>query len=141
MFDVSHRTLKIFAAIFWYTGGIVLLLKGADLLIKATELKPAAIWPWAAAIIALLLGVLKVKFIFSGSCRRNLERIAALQQPKFWQFFRPEFFAALALMILTGAVLSRFAHTNYSWLIGVATLDLAIATALLGSSYLFWTYE
>jgi len=29
---VSHRTLKIFAALVWNIGGMVLLLKGASLL-------------------------------------------------------------------------------------------------------------
>ena len=41
-------------------------------------------------------------------------------------------------MILGGAVLSRLAHGRYAFLIGVATLDLTIAVALVGSSYVFW---
>jgi hypothetical protein len=138
MISVSRRTLKILAAIAWYIGGIVLLLKGASLLLEAEQLRPSGFWPWPATAIGLLLGGLKAKFIFIRSCRRNLDRIAALQQPKIWQFFRPVFFAALAVMILAGAVLSRLAHNGYPWLIGVATLDLALATALFGSSYIFW---
>jgi hypothetical protein len=141
MITVTPRTLKILAAVVWYAGGIVLLLKGAGLFIKAEEAKPSDIRPWLAAIIGPLLGVLKAKFIFSRSCRKNLNRIASLQQPKIWDFFRPAFFAALALMILAGVLLSGLAYKSYSWLIGVTALDLAIAVALLGSSYIFWTHK
>jgi hypothetical protein len=45
---------------------------------------------------------------------------------------------ALAVMIATGATLSRLDHSNYPFLIAVATLDLSLAVALLGSSYVFW---
>jgi len=41
-------------------------------------------------------------------------------------------------MILTGATLSRMAHGNYPFLIGVAIVDFSISVALLGSSYVFW---
>jgi hypothetical protein len=138
MLTVSTRTLNILAALVWYIGGIVLLLKGNTLLGEADLLKPEQHWPWLAAVAGLFIGGLKAKFLFSKSCHKNLVRIAALNRPKIWQFFRPGFFAFLAVMILVGATLSRLAHDNYPFLIGVAILDLSIATALLGSSYVFW---
>jgi hypothetical protein len=47
-------------------------------------------------------------------------------------------FFFLALMISAGATLSRVAQDNYLLLCAVAALDLTIAVALLGSSYVFW---
>jgi hypothetical protein len=138
MLTVSTRSLNILAALVWYVGGIVLLLKGGSLLVEADALKPDQDWPWLAAVAGLFLGGLKAKFLFSKSCQKNLDRIAALDRRKIWQFFRPGFFVALTVMILAGATLSRLAHNNYPLLIGVATLDLGIAIALLGSSYVFW---
>ena len=138
MLTVSHHTLKILAALVWYIGGIVLLIKGSSLLMEAELLKPDQHWPWTAAIVAVLIGGVKAKFLFNKNCRKNLARIAALDQPKIWQFFRPVFFMVLFLMILAGATLSNLAHGNYPFLLGIATLDLAIAIALLGSSYVFW---
>jgi hypothetical protein len=135
---VSARTLNILAAFVWYVGGTVLLLKGGSLLAEAIALRPGHPWPWLAVGSALLLGGLKAKYLFSRSCDRNLARIAALEQPRVWQFFKPGFFAALALMIFAGATLSRLAHNHYALLLAVGTLDLALATALLGSSYVFW---
>jgi len=138
MLKVSSRLLNILAAIVWYVGGVVLLLKGGSLLVEADLLEPEQIWPWLAVAAGLFLGSLKAKLLFSKSCQKNLARIAALNRPKIWQFFRPGFFVGLTAMILVGATLSRLAHNNYSFLISVAILDLSIATALLGSSYVFW---
>lgn len=138
MLVVSTRSLKRLAAFVWYVGGMVLLLKGGSLLVEADALRPEQDWPWVAAVVGPVLGGLKAKFLFSKSCQKNLDRIDALDRPKIWGFFSPRFFAVLTVMILTGATLSRLAHNNYAFLIGVAILDLGIAIALLGSSYVFW---
>jgi hypothetical protein len=134
----SARSLAVLAALVWYVGGIVLLLKGGVLLSEAEALEPKQTWPWVAIVAALSLGSLKARFIFSRSCRRNLERISALEPPRLWQFFSYGFLTALAIMIGAGAALSRLAHGSYGFLIGVATLDLSISIALLGSSVVFW---
>ena len=135
---VSARSLNILAALVWYIGGIVLLLKGRSLLVEAGTLNPQQGWIWLAVITALFFGSLNARFLFSKSCRRNLNRIATLDEPKIWQFFRPGFFVALAIMIASGATLSRLAHNNHPFLIAVGTLDLSLAVALLGSSVVFW---
>ena len=138
MMTVSARSLHILAALVWYAGGSVLLIKGGSLLVEAEVLEPDRIWPWLAGIIGLLLGGLKARFIFGKSIKRNLARIAALDRPRAWQFFSPGFFVALAVMIAAGASLSRLAQDSYPFLISVAVLDLAIAVALLGSSIVYW---
>jgi hypothetical protein len=138
MFTVSARTLNLLSALVWYGGGIAMLLKGRSLLAEAEALNPGLPWPWLAAVVSLLLGGLQAKFLFARSCKKNLDRIAALDRPRVWQFFRPGFFVLLAIMIAAGATLSRMAHSNYAFLIGVAMLDLIIAVSLLGSSVVFW---
>ena len=138
MLIVSTRSLKILAALVWYVGGTILLLKGRSLLVEADALKPEEGWTWLAAVVGIFLGGLKAKFLFNKSCQRNLDRIAALDRPRVWQFFRPGFLVVLTAMILVGVTLSRLAHNNYPFLIGMAILDLGIGIALLGSSYVFW---
>jgi len=138
MLVVSTRSLKILAALVWCVGGTILLLKGRSLLVEADALKPEEGWPWLAAVVGIFLGGLKAKFLFNRSCQRNLDRIAALDRPRVWQFFRPGFLVVLTVMILVGVTLSRLAHNNYPFLIGVAIMDLGIGIALLGSSYVFW---
>ena len=83
-------------------------------------------------------GGLKARYLFSRSCRKNLHRIAALKDPKVWQFFRPKFFFFLALMILAGSTLSRMAHGSYPFLCAVAALDISIGVALLSSGAVFF---
>lgn len=138
LFVVSHRILRILAALIWYGGSIALLLKGSSLMLEADALKPEKEWPWIAAITGLILGGIKGESLFKRSCRNNLERINALARPKIWQFFRPRFFVFMTLMILFGATLSKLAHNNYLFLICVAIVDISIAVALLWSSRLFW---
>ncbi len=138
MLTVSARTLNILAALVWYVGGSVLLIKGSTLLVEVHTLRPEMYWIWIVITAGLCFGGLKGKFIFSKSCQNNLIRIRSLDQPKVWQIFRPWFFVFLVSMITTGATLSRLAHDKYYFLIGVAILDFSIAIALLWSSNIFW---
>lgn len=107
-------------------------------MLEADSIQPDTHWPWVVAIVAMLTGGIKAKLLFNRSCRKNLARIAALDHPKIWQFFRPLFFVFLFLMILFGATLSNLAHGDYIYLLAVAALDIAIAVALLGSGHVFW---
>ncbi len=135
---VSRRTLRILAAIVWHIGGIMLLIKAASLLSEADALRPGQSWGWVFVVVGLLLGGLKARYLFSKFCRKNLDRIESLDKPFIWRFFRPRFYLALAIMILSGMMMSRLAEGHYQSLIGVATLNLSIAIALLGSSIVFW---
>jgi len=138
MMTVSRRTLNILAAVVWHIGGFVLLIKAGTLLLEADSMRPEQNWLWIFVVIGLLLGGLKARYLFSKSCRKNLARIETLDRPLIWQFFRPRFFLALTLMILAGATMSRLAQGHYQSLLGVGTLDLSLAIALLGSSIVFW---
>ena len=138
MLNTSKQTLKWLAAMIWIIGGLVLLLKANSLLAEANSIYLNSLNIGLAIIGSTLVGSAKAFFLFRKSCRRNLARIDALKEPKIWQFFRPTFFFLLALMIATGATLSRLAHGNYLFLMGVAILDLSIAIALLSSSVLYF---
>lgn len=138
MFAVSHRTLNLLAAAVWYAGAIVLALKAGSLLREAAGLNPGGIAPWVVVPCGIAIGGLKARFLFTRFCRKNLKRIAALDRPRPWQFYRPRFFLFLATVIAFGASLSRLAQGNYPFLLGVALLDITIAVALLGSSFVYW---
>jgi hypothetical protein len=138
MLAVSRRTLRTLAAVVWTVGGVVLLVKGSSLLIQAHPLSPAVPWHWLGLPAALLLGTAQAMALFRKNCRKNLDRIATLERPRIWQFFRPGFFLALTAMILTGATLSRLAHGNYALSVGVGVLDLTLAVSLLASSPVAW---
>ena len=134
---VSPLILKKLAALTWIAGAMVLLLKGAALVIEARELRPGSLLNHVPLLVAPVIGFLKARFLFSNSCRKNLARIDTLPDPKLWQFFRPGFFLSLISMVLLGVCLSRLAHGLYGMLIGVSALDLSISVALLGSFHAF----
>ena len=137
----SKRTLIILAAVVWYIGGVMLFRSGVELIRNAVELRPDGYWPWLAILAGLALGILQASTIFNRSCRKNLHRINNLENPKIWQFFRPGFFLALAIMISSGVLLDYWAQGNYFFMLGVAGLDFALTISLLGSSYVFWIRE
>lgn len=90
-------------------------------------------WAWAAPLLGLAVGVPKVILLYNRFCQRNLDRIAALERPRIWQFFRPGFFVFLAAMIALGATLSHLALDSFGMLVFVVALDFSLATGLLGS--------
>lgn len=138
MFDTSRRTLKLLAALVWYTGAVVLFTKSAGLLLAAEDVLPDQPWIWLAVFSGFMIGGIKAKYLFNRLCLKNLGRIQALKHPKLWNFYRAHFFIFLFLMISLGASLSRLAQGDYPMLIAVAVIELSVATALLGSSGCFW---
>ena len=130
---VSKKTLKIVSGVVWISGAIVLSLKGASLLAQANALKPGESSTWLAVAAAILIGGVKAQYLFGGFCRKNLDRIAALDDPRLWQAFRPRFYVFLTTMVLLGATLSKLAVGNYPSLLALVVLDISIAIALAGS--------
>ena len=135
----SKKTLVYLAAAVWYIGGIMLFRSGLELIIQTREMKSDILWPLIIITLGIALGIFQVLFIFRHSCRKNLQRINQLEDPRLWQFYRPGFFLALAIMITTGILMDHFAQGYYFFMLGVAAVDFALTISLLGSSYVFWT--
>jgi hypothetical protein len=136
--NVSKRTLIIISAVIWYGGGISLLFKGGAIIKDAYTIEPQSVWTYLAPIIGIIIGLLKGRFLFSKSCKKNIKRINALADPRIRQCFRPGLLIFLVVIIPTGAWMSRAAAGNYTFLCLVGALDLSIACALLTSSIVFW---
>jgi len=141
MFSVSAHTLRHIAAAIWLGGGIVLAVKGSTMLLQAQALRAESTPLWPLLALALVLGWLKAQLIFRHSCRKNVARIMLLHAPKIWQAFRPGFLLFLAAMIVLGAALSRMAQGSYPSMMAMVVLDFSLATALLGSSQVFWQHR
>jgi len=138
--QTSKSTLKVIAGIVWLGGAIILALKAREFFTAAEMLRPGSTWSWLAVTAAILIGALKAHFIFGRFCRKNLDRIAALHEPRPWQAFRTRFYLFLATMVLLAAVLSRLALGSYPAMLGVVMLDVSLAVALFGSARFFWTH-
>ncbi len=140
MFDASPRTLKLLAAVVWYSGVVALLIKSIRLLVVAEKINPEQHWVWLAALGGFVLGVIKAKYLFKRLCLKNLVRIDNLKHPKLWNFYRVHFFIFLFTMVSLGSTLSRFAlaEGNYPLLVSMAFVELSVGMALLGGSICFW---
>ena len=133
----SYLTLIIIAALVWFSGGIALLFKGGALIKSAYMIDSQSLWTFAASLLGVIAGLLKGKFLFSKSCKKNIKRIRSLANPKVWQCFRPGMLIFLAIIIPTGAWMSGASAGNYTYLCLVGALDLSISFALLTSSIVF----
>jgi len=141
MFYSSRRLLRLLASLVWYSGAIVLSFKSSRLLIEAHNISPDLLWIWLAVLGGLMIGAIKARYLFKRLCIKNLKRINALKKPRLWQFYRTEFFFFLLAMIILGSFISQLAHGNYPMLITMATIEVSLATALLGSSSCFWQQQ
>jgi hypothetical protein len=135
---VSTLTVMMLAAFVWHSGGIALVLKGMSLARSAYAIEPASFWCYGAPLLGIAIGLVKARFIFNHACKKNILRIGKLEAPKPWQCFRPGMLIFLAIIIPTGAMMSRAASGKFLYLCLVCGLDLSIATALLVSSMMFW---
>ena len=138
---MSTKTLRIVAALIWFSGAIVLAAKGGNLLTLALAERPDVVWTWLAIPAGLLIGGIKTEFIFEKACVKNLNRIAGLEQPQIWHAYRPGFYLFLVTMIALGATLSRLAIGNYGGLMAMTILDFSLATALLAGGRPFWSHR
>jgi hypothetical protein len=138
MFNASTQTLKLLAALVWFSGAAVLFTKGFGMFFEAQQLNPGQFWTWLALSAGLMLGSIKARYLFSRLCTKNLRRIEKLAEPRLWHFYRTRFFAFLLVMSLSGLYVSQKAHGDYSMLIIMIIVDLSLATALLASGSCFW---
>ena len=138
MFYTSTQTLKLLAALVWFSGAVVLFFKGFGMFFEAEQLNPGQLWTWLALTAGLMLGSIKARYLFSRVCVRNLRRIEALAQPRLWNCYRVRFYVFLSVMTMSGLYVSQKAHGDYSILIIMTIVDLSLATALLVSGTCFW---
>ena len=141
MIKISKKHLIIISAIVWYSGSISLAIKSLSLFNNAYDIYSNNAVIIIALLTGIIIGLIKGKYIFVKSCKKNIFRINNLQNIKLWLFFKPSFMIALAVMITTGSLLSKWAEGNYYSLIAVAILDLTISVALFYSSFAFWKKE
>lgn len=132
------RALKRLAMVVWYVGFIALSLKSYALFAEAYSIDNTVYKLIALLTLGLLLSLLKTKYIFTKACRTNLARIEALEHPKIWQFYRIGFFLFLAIVISLGAWLSRMSSGDYTLLVSVGVVDMALALALFFSGFVFF---
>ncbi len=138
MLNTTPNTLIKLAALVWYTGVVVLIAKSGTLFLEAMKGGSDKSFILIAVLCGIVIGKIKAKYLFYNICKKNINRINLLANPKLWQFYRKRFFVFLFLMVTGGNYLSGIAHGENTALIALAVLELSIAFALGLSSYCFW---
>ena len=138
LFRTSRKNLVILAAVVWYLGAAMLFRGGLELLSQSRNLRPGSTWHWLFISLGILLGIIQARTIFTRSCQKNIQRIRSLKDPRWWEFFHPGFFLALAAMISAGVLLDHLSQGSYFFMLLVAGVDFALTISLLGSSLIFW---
>jgi len=133
----KHRSLYVLAALVWSAGAASLLSKGVILLLHAEDIKGGLPWPWIAFAIGIVIGGIKARLFLFNSCQKNLDRIAGLSKPRWWQFYRVRFFIFLAIVITLGIFISDLSGDNYTGLCIIGAVDLSVGMGLFLSGYAF----
>lgn len=139
MLKTSPQTLKMLAAIIWFTGVVVLVTKSSGLLMSAHQSGASTVYILMAVFSGFVIGVIKTRWLFIPVCKKNLARIKALEKPKLWQCYRKRFFLFLFMMISLGRILAGMAEGNIRGLVLLAVLELSVATGLGLSSRCFFS--
>jgi len=138
--EVQHNTLIILAAVVWFAGVIILLIKSFNIANEVFENGAPLIWVVSALFVGLTLGWIKSRYLFIRICKKNINRIRSLDSPRIWQFYRNRFYFFLFCMILFGNLAYDLVRTHNYLLLALAVLELSISTALFLSSKSFSLY-
>jgi hypothetical protein len=128
----SRRTLIFSAAITWGLVGTFLSLRAV---VWFKPPRPAAL---GLALLALGLGFLKGRFVFSGLARRNIRRIRDLSPHKqkicLFAFQAVQSYVIIIGMMTLGLLLRHSPLPRSD----LAVLYLAIGSALIYASFQYW---
>jgi hypothetical protein len=150
MFKVSHAALIFISGLVWLVVGSVLLPLGLNFIVGALLIENSHLphpvldffAPYAGGLesagliwitIALLIGFLKGRRIFSKSVTRSVNYISTLPNPApISKIYTPAYYLLLAAMILLGFVVKYFPLDVRG---GV---DVAVGCALINGAMLYF---
>ena len=91
-----------------------------------------------SGIVAVLIGLIKGKFVLSKTARRNKTRIHNLEDPlKLYNIFSKPFYFLIPMMMGLG-ILLRYFNEYLGGYIVVAAIYCGIGIALIVSSRIYW---
>lgn len=150
MFKVSHSTLIFVSGLVWLIVGCFLLILGLNFIVGSLLQENAALphpvlnflAPYVGGFeqavpvwiaIALFIGFLKGRRVFSKSVQRSVNRILTLPNPtSLSKIYTPAYYLLLGSMVLLG-VLVRFTTQDIR-----GGIDVAIGSALINGAVLYF---
>jgi len=149
---MKHRGWIFFSGLIWFAIGIMLMLRGLDLLVTASKnLSEATLFldrfspnpekreqtSLFLIAIGLLVGYIKGRFVLMRTVRKVVQRICSLPLPmKLSKLYNPQYYLIMVFMTLLG--MSMKFIPIYPDLRGV--IDVAIGSALMNGAFLFFRF-
>lgn len=135
---MTHRGLETTARCVWIGVGLMLSVRAVLTFKAAVDGGSTATGVAIAAVIGLIIGAAKGRFVLWKTALKNRRRIAALDEPKPWQVFAPAFYPLIAVMMGTGIGLKYLAAKGYAGgFLSYGGLLIGIGAALLASSFAY----
>lgn len=129
----STRVQLISAAMMWAIGAAILIARGA------TYIQDRYWHAWALAA-ALVLGVLKARYLLDRVARKAITRIRVRGRASYFGFFSWRSWLLIAVMMGGGMILRRLVVAPGVVGAGImGALYIGIGTALLIADRIFWT--
>lgn len=130
---VNKRTLLFLAALTWTFAGIMLFIRGFDMLSYATKYLSIKL------ISCSIIGILFYALVFNKLSNKHTQRIINLKNEKYcvFSFFNTRSYVVMTLMITMGVAFRKFEIIPLE---NLAFVYLTMGFPLLLSSYRFYKY-
>lgn len=139
---LNKNSLISIAGGLWCIIGLFLIFRGFGLYqLAGQEQHSTQIAIILSVITAVLIGLVKGKFVLSKTARKNKARIHGLEDPvHIHQIFAKPFYILIPLMMGLG-ILLRFYNEYLGGYVVVAAIYCGIGMALIISSRTYWASE
>lgn len=138
----SHAVLFWIAAVVWFLGVWATEDTATTLVTLALSSGASARDAYIAFSIGGCAGLFSGALLFSRLARANVERIAALREPRLWDCFRPQFIVWLCVFDGGTVLLQTFVAKDATSRLIMGAVNLAVCVSLATSLlYIFWLWR
>ena len=136
---MNKKRLTKIAGGLWCIIGFILVIRGLDLYqIAETDQHSTKVSITISGIVAVLIGLIKGRFVLSKTANRNKTRIYNLNDPVgLKDLFSKPFYFLIPMMMGLGIILRTFNEYLGGYIV-VAAIYCGIGMALIVSSRVYW---
>jgi len=133
------RVQMFSAALLWLVAVGFLLVRGVLFIEVPGPHSHFSYWIVPIAIVALVIGIIKARFILIRYASKAVARIQRRGHACYFGFFAPTSWLFVLVMMGGGMLLRHSALVNYEWgRVFLSTLYIAVGTALAIADRIFW---
>jgi len=136
---LNKKRLTKIAGGLWCIIGFILVIRGLDLYqIAETDQHSTKVSITISGIVAVLIGLIKGRFVLSKTANRNKTRIYNLNDPVgLKDLFSKPFYFLIPMMMGLGIILRTFNEYLGGYIV-VAAIYCGVGMALIVSSRVYW---